>query len=315
MQIKKIDLSKIHPPLPCAPIFEEHKPSVRGKSGESVFAQPVFLQSEADGYKIWYGFEIISAIKEAGLKAVAAFVIPLKYTFTDAISLVADYILNQRPLIPIEITRFLVTCQQQCPPNEKKTALFKKLTGMDWTKSLEKDYLALSNLEPLFQKYLISKKAPLKTWLLTAELPPACRALMQNLVSACQPSLSIFEEISHNLMEILRRENIASEILVNELNWNCAPDLYDNQRNQKIAELRDLVQARRFPHLTRHRRKIARVLEALDLPASVNLEYDKNYEEPGFIINARIRSVKNLAELHDFINDSRAKLEDLLKIM
>jgi len=316
LQVKKINLDKIHPSPTEIQIFDEENPSLINTSNNSIFSEPVFLQNDNGGYKIVYGFNTVSALKKAGVKYISAFVFDKNYQFLDVIRYVSDFVLKSRPIWPIEIARFLQVCWQKGIPAEQKSEIFNKFSDTDLTYLREKNYLALNDLDPLLQHFLIEKKAPLKTWLMLTELPAVCQILMQNLIAGYHPSLSIFEEIGRNLLEILRRENVQAEILLNELNWSCEQDVRADQGGKKIAELRELVLSRRFPHLTKHHRKIEKALEAIRWPFNIKIEYDKNYEEPGYILRAHIHNVEELTQLLNFFNGpAKAKLEDLLKIL
>ena len=316
MQIKKIAIEQIIPSQSQERLFVEEINPDCNKPNESLFLQPVFLHHACDGFTILYGFNYISNVYQRGGKNIQAFVIPKSQPLFSALNIVADFIRRSRPLWPIEIARILQLFNQQQFSNAKKSAFFKKHTEKDLTRTLEERYLALIGLNPLFHKFLIEKKAPLKTWFLTAECPPVIRDLILNLITECQPSLSTFEEISRNLLEILRREDIAPEQLTAEINQVIIEKAGEIQPSQKLEIFRSKIQERRFPQMTIHRERVNNFLQTIQLPSAVEIEFNPNFEERGYRLKAEIRTPNDLRELTEFLNSAaQSDLKHLLEIL
>ncbi|HPC35527.1 MAG TPA: hypothetical protein P5268_04430 [Candidatus Marinimicrobia bacterium] len=316
MQIKNVAIEQIIPAQSQERLFVEETNPDSHKPDSSLFIRPVFLHSTCNGFIILYGFDYISEIYKYGGKNVPAFVIPKSQSLFSALNIVTDFIRCSRPLWPIEVARILQLCNHQRFSDTKKSAFFKKLTAKDLTRTLEGRYLALIGLDPLFHKFLIEKKAPLKTWFLTAECPPIIQDLILILITECQPSLSTFEEISRNLLEILRRETITPEQLAAEIKPILAGISEEIQPSQKLEVFRNKIHERRFPQMTIHRERVNDFLQTIQLPAAVKIEFDPNFEERGYRLKVEIRTPNDIVELTEFLNSAaQSDLKLLLEIL
>jgi hypothetical protein len=314
LQIKTVELNQIHPIESGLHIFDEENFRSENQSPPNIFTAPVFLQAKSDGYKILYGFGAIQSLRKSAAETVQAYIIPPGQALVTTLKMIADFILRTRNLWPVEIARCLLECEKQKTASVEKSNLFRKLTGTDLTAALEERYLALNRLDSHLIRFLIEKKAPLKTWLLATELPGELEPLLQLIVTDGRPTLSVFEEIGRNLLEIIHREAIEPQRLVNE--FKIIFEAEDVSASEKLARLRAQIQERRFPHLMKHRQDILHLLEKIKLPPSVRLDYDKNFEDLSVGIYARIGTTGDLAELCQFLNGpARQQLQQLLKTL
>lgn len=300
MQIKTVELVHVHLNDSWPGIFEEEDSRNDRLSPRNIFSAPVFLQSEVNGYKVLYGFGEIRTLQKSKAQTVPAFVIPRNVSFASALNIVADFVLHSRPAWPVEVARCLAECQKHNVTTGKKSNLFKKLTGSESTAALEERYLALNRLDPLLIQFLIEKKAPLKTWFLATELPVASQNLAQKIVTESRPTLSLFEEICRNLLDIYRREATEPAELLTEL--QNIVDSEAGSSSEKIEILRMKLQEHRFPHLTQHRQEVLGILEKIKLPTSTRIDYDKNFEDQSLSISARIKTADDLEKFREFIN-------------
>jgi len=300
LQIKTVELALVHLTDSRPRLFEEENFRSERLFARNIFSAPVFLQTDVDGYKVLYGFGEIRNLQKSKAPTVPAFVIPRSVSFASALNIVADFVLHSRPAWPVEVARCLAECQKQNVTTRKISDLFKKLTGSELTGALEERYLALNRCDPLLIQFLIEKKAPLKTWFLVTELPVASQIFAQKILTDSRPTLSIFEEISRYLLEIIRREATEPVQLVTEL--QKIVDTEAGSPSEKLEKLRMKLQERRFPHLTKHRQEVLDILEKIKLHPSLRIDYDKNFEDQSGNINARIKSADDLFKIREFFN-------------
>jgi len=314
LQIRNIDLTQIKTVLARGRIFEEEGDLSLVDSPERLFTHPVFLQKTDNGYTILYGFESVAQLRSSKAVFCPAFILPARWSLSKCVTLVATCILRSRALWPVEIAKLLDLFTRNGLSKSKIAELFRQVTHIKLNVAVAKQYLAILEIESSLQQYLITKKAPLKTWRLAAELPSEIRRLMLDLIVECQPTLSLFEEIARNVSEILHREESAVDL--ERLNLVNVLKNTDYQPAEKLAIIRGAVQELRYPNLTQHTQRLSNLLKEIKVPQSVRIDYDKNFEEQKFRIEAEISSADDLKAFGDFLTGTeKAKLERLLKIL
>ena len=122
-----------------------------------------------------------------------------------------------------------------------------------------------------------------------------------------------FIKLSELLNECALNEGISIKEILEEESVNKI--LFDNEinRNQKIAQLKDIFQLRRSPVISKYRQK----MDELNKQIKTNhfmIYYDKTFERSGLQLNAAIKNAEDIEKFLNALNDSENK-EILIKML
>lgn len=173
------------------------------------------------------------------------------------------------------------------------------------------DYLALSEYQKKWERYLRQKNAPLKRILSfsSASLRERLSCLL-----VFNPGINVLEQISLLLQEIARRDKEDIRAV-----WeSCVPNELireNNDRQKEIPEkIRNILYAKRYPLINAYKEQLDRELQKLETPAALQVSADPFFEQPGIDIRIHAKSVPELEELLQWMEKKRKDLNALIKI-
>lgn len=250
------------------------------------------------------------------VKNIYAFVITALVPILDILIFIAQHHRQYRDFYPIEIARFMQILIDHKVPDDKIIKNAMPALGLPANSNLLKKYLPLNNIHPRIVDFLHHKNAPLKTWILFADIQAKAQNFFIELVDHFNPSFSIFEQIVKLLKEISIREELTLYESINDL------ELYEflksdkDQKRVRLEGIRRTVFRARFPILSKHQDKIENAIRSLQLPSQVSISWDKTFEKKELNIVISIKTQDDFAAFQQFLESSNfKKIKDLLKIL
>jgi len=259
---------------------------------------PILVQRQASQYRLIYGFEILDYADEKKIEF-AAYRLPATAKSLDILKLILQLQTSSQILSPPEIGRFLQLAEQlQLSPAEIQTQLL-PLLHLSGDNRLIDQYRSLVSIPEPLNSYLLSRNAPLKTWLRFAGLSGEEYQCYAKLITLLKPSLSVLDEIRINLQEIQSRDKNSLKAILQDLDWEQYLTAEDETK-AALARLRQAIYAKRFPQLSGHLQQIRRRIQDLKLPANAELNFDETGECRELQLTWRLKTPKDLRRLREF---------------
>jgi ParB/RepB/Spo0J family partition protein len=282
--------------------------------------QPVFLRELPSGkYQIVHGFRRVLACRDLHFEAVEAWVYNLE-NLGDLegfrISLLDNLTIRRLNLI------------------EKATVLYKLFHQFGLEKQVViRDYMPLLNLEPSsevlggylqlyqlegeVQNYLVAEEIPLKLALELLRFSPEDQRQLVHLASSLKLTLNTFKELISLIEEIMGREDITLENLLDELD---IPGILASSIlpvPQKTEKVRKILKQRRYPLLTSLEDQLQEKLKQLRLPKEVLITLPPFLEGDRLKVTFQFRNIKELERILMKLQEliGREELEDILRLL
>lgn len=262
---------------------------------------PILVQWQKSQYRLIYGFDILDYADEEEIE-LAAYQLPETVNPLNILKLILRLQTSSRILSPPEIGRLLQLAEKlHLSPTEIQTKLL-PLMHLSGDNRLISQYRSLVSVpEPLYG-YLLSRNAPLKTWLRFAGLSDDKYQYYAKLITFLKPTLSVVEEISLYLQEIQSRDKISLKEILQDLDWEQCLTA-ESEAKVALARLRQAIYEKRFPQLSGHLQKIRQRIQDLNLPANAALNFDETCERRDIQLTWRLKTPKDLQRLRAFTND------------
>lgn len=282
--------------------------------------QPVFLRELPSGkYQIVHGFRRVLACRDLHFEAVEAWVYNLE-NLGDLegfrISLLDNLAIRRLNLI------------------EKATVLYKLFHQFGLEKQVViRDYMPLLNLEPSsevlggylqlyqlegeVQNYLVAEEIPLKLALELLRFSPEDQRQLVRLASSLKLTLNTFKELISLIEEIMGREDITLENLLDELD---IPGILASSIlpvPQKTEKVRKILKQRRYPLLTSLEDQLQEKLKQLRLPKEVLITLPPFLEGDRLKVTFQFRNIKELEKILMKLQEliRREELKDILRLL
>jgi len=274
-----------------------NRPQGKREPASFLLPHPILVQRQESQYRLIYGFEILEYADEE--IELAAYQLPATVKSLDILKLILQLQTGNRILAPPEIGRFLQLAEKlQLSPTAIQTKLL-PLMHLSGDNRRISQYRALVSVpEPLYG-YLLSRNAPLKTWLRFAGLAGEEYQCYAKLITSLQPSLSVLEELKINLQEIQSMDKSSLKATLQDLDWEQYLTA-ENETKVALACLRQAIYAKRFPQLSGHLQQIRRRIQDLDLPANAALNFDATGERRELQLTWQLKTPKDLQRLREF---------------
>jgi len=131
-------------------------------------------------------------------------------------------------------------------------------------------------------------------------------------------SLSIrsveFLKLSEWLSECAQNENISIKAVLQDKSITSILSNNEINRNQKIAQLKDIIYSRRYSVISEYRHKMEILNKQLSTDGAFMVNYDKTFERSGIQLQAAIKNEKDIKKLRDSLDNS-ANIETLIKML
>ncbi|HWP47449.1 MAG TPA: ParB N-terminal domain-containing protein [Candidatus Limnocylindrales bacterium] len=282
--------------------------------------QPVFLRELPSGhYQIVHGFRRVLACRDLHFEALEAWVYRLE-NLGDLegfrISLLDNLTLRRLNLIEKATVLYKLLHQFGL---EKQKVVQEYMPLLDLEPSLEVlgGYLQLYQLKNEVQSYLVAEEIPLKLALDLLHFSPEDQRQLIYLASSLKLTVNTFKEFMTFIEEIIGREEIPLENLLDDLN---IPAILANSVlpvPQKTEKVRKILKQRRYPLLTSLEDQLQEKLKQLRLPREVSIALPPFLEGDRLKVTFQFRNIKELEKILTKLQElmDREELEDILRLL
>jgi hypothetical protein len=169
----------------------------------------------------------------------------------------------------------------------------------------------LADYETRWQDYFIDKKAPLKRILHFSDTE--VRRTLQPLLGL-NPGINMLESIAALMENITHRDKKEISVIWQELETDTILSADDRSVQQKLKEIKDKLFGMRYPTIAKYRNELDEHLRTIPRAAKVDLRSDENFETPGMILQADLRSRRDIEILQDWLDKQKPELEKIMDI-
>jgi hypothetical protein len=169
----------------------------------------------------------------------------------------------------------------------------------------------LADYETRWQDYFIDKKAPLKRILHFSDTE--VRRTLQPLLGL-NPGINMLESIAALMENITHRDKKEISVIWQELETDTILSADDKSVQQKLKEIKDKLFGMRYPTIAKYRNELDEHLRTIPRAAKVDLRSDENFETPGMILQADLRSRRDIEILQDWLDKQKPELEKIMDI-
>lgn len=273
-------------------------------------AHPLLVMKNEENYTLIYGEHEYEQLREAKRK-LPAYILPSNLEFKELFYQVINYHQQRRVLNHFEVSNIVNMLLQKKYSLSEIADNFAKLLNIAPTRKIIKNYLSLQKINSIIVKFLITKNAPLKKWLLFAKIAPESQNFLVKIINKLNPSLTVSTQLTRNIFEIAKRENHKTMDVINNLKL---PEILKKEA-QKIAlqRIREIVKNARYPVLEKHKKEIADAVDLLKLPQNIKIIPDKTMETKNYRIQIKIKSESEIEQAFDYLKKNSENLEELFK--
>jgi hypothetical protein len=215
--------------------------------------------------------------------------------------------LTSEELSAFDMARLLNILDEHRPSVDKKTwSKILKISVDKW--SLVK---GLADYETIWQDYFIDKKAPVKRILHFSDTE--LRRTLQPLLGL-NPGINMLESIAALVENITHRDKKKISVIWQELETESILSADDRSVQQKLKEIKDKLFGMRYPTIAKYRNELDEHLKTIPRAAKVDLRSDENFETPGMILQADLRSRRDIEILQDWLDKQKPELEKIMDI-
>lgn len=236
-----------------------------------------------------------------------AFIFSSDASLLEVLKAVADY---YAPMNLVQQSLWLQISREAKWPQAKRVQEFLPILGYPSRKEFLLDLDFLATAPPELHQWVVDKKCSLKQIRILRNFGHS--ALVAWWLDEYAPTQNILLTIINSLQEIQLREKtslveiLSSVSLPAEPGKGIPPATRDSW--QKILEQ---VEKLRYPVLTSLRRKMQQLIQRTELPTSVKVEFDPDFEAPYLTFHLEAQNFKELQKLLKTLNST--KVQQLFK--
>jgi len=278
---------------------------------------PISVLAGDGGYRILAGFRRFRAAEAVGLESLPCRIlppeVPVERLFEEALLEQA----SQGEFHPVEKARVIRILTRLDVPRENIVSRFLPILGLAPKDGLIGETAALLSFHPDLLEYLERHPVSLKQASAFRGFSAEEQAALAGLGTGLQIRIVELSELAGWMRDISRGRGTALEALLKSAG---IPELVadrDLNRNEKIASLKETVRRERYPTLESWNRKILNLRAELRMPDCIRLAWDPALETPGFRLEIRVRSVKDLGEVAAFFasEENRRRMGEMLSLV
>lgn len=273
------------------------------------------VQPKLELFRIVFGWDWLKRITELPNR-VPAFTLSEEADISKAILYAVQYLRRFRDLYPIEVARILHMILDARLCDEKILTEILPAVNLSYSKQMVEQYNACLDIEEELVDYLITKKATLKLWFTLSTLSGSFRKFLIPLIKKARPTLSVFDEIVRHVQEISIREKMETTAVLEKIGWETCLNDSKMTEQSRLAEIRERIARMRFPVTSDHICRLEALLEKIEMPPNIKLQYDKTLEKKELKIEAMIKSDKDIEALRKLFDDNYAnRLKNILNML
>jgi hypothetical protein len=271
----------------------------------SGIGDPLWVISVRGGYRILAGFRRFLAAEAIGLDALPCRVfpesVPADRIFEEALLAQA----SQREFHPVEKARAIQILTRIGVSREGILSRFLPILGLAPKDEMIEDTAGLLSLHPALLEYLERHPVSLKQASAFSRFTAEEQEVFAGLGTGLQIRIVELTEIAGWIRDLSRDRGTPADALLKAAGIPGLPDDRDLNRNEKIAAVKERLRRERYPALEAWNHKIRILRAELRMPEGIRLTWDPSLESPGFRMEIRVRSTKDLEEVAGFFSSER----------
>jgi len=270
------------------------------------FIKPFIAVKKGDLAEILIDTTRLTYYKKLKHHQIPVYFLDTNCTFMELLSAATDYFLFDNSLNNRIIAKILILLENRAIDQKSYANFLSKKLKISPQKTETAKYRSFNQIIKPISDFLISKKAPLKGWEYMAEKEPEDQQFYARIIKALRPSLGNFLEISENLTEYQKLKPKYYAKLKAEIH----SILENDDPNNKLQNIRNSIQLKRYPNLTQHRNTIDTLVSKLQLPKQLTLQYDRSFEKKELSGFFKLNSVADMDAVADFFNEHNRNILD-----
>ena len=172
--------------------------------------------------------------------------------------------------------------------------LFMPLIQLPSSRQRMKEMLILIELPESLREYLISKSLSLRRIRHLKGLSKETLAFFNEVIELLAPSANLFQEITKQLVEVSRRDDVKVEEIVSKYGLLKMAKDQSMSRSERLRKLRDKAFSLRYPVLAGANQRRKEQLEALKIGSQLDVKWDRSLETKGIEIRINVNSEEDL---------------------
>ncbi|MCF7886697.1 MAG: hypothetical protein K9M80_09395 [Candidatus Marinimicrobia bacterium] len=265
---------------------------------------PIIVEKCKGVFNILYGFQKFLDYKEKSNNYIPAYILA-QIDLLKKIKIIIRYQRAQRDLYLIEISKIISFLLHNGIEKETIATEIADILGINRGYKVLDKYKKLVNIPDYIIDFLLPRTDSLKIW---SKFVNRNEKIFKTLLEKGKPSLSELLEIENNLYELSRREASGIDEISQSLQLFRLLD-----EDNSLKRLRSRLKAKRYPLLTKTKKKINTQINKLDKPGNIELIPDKNLETKSFKLVANIKNIKDIKQFRQWLN--QADLDQINKIL
>jgi hypothetical protein len=278
---------------------------------------PISVLPGDGGYRILSGFRRFRAAEAVGLDSLPCRIlspeVAVERHFEEALLEQA----SQREFHPVEMARVIQILTRLEVPREKIQTRFLPVLGLAQKEEMIGETAGLLSLHPALLEYLERHPVSLKQASAFRRFSTEEQAVLAGLGTGLQIRIVELSDMAGWLHDLSRSRGTAMEALFKTAG---VPDLIadpDLNRNGKITAVKEAIRRERYPTLESWNQKIRTLRAELRMPECIRLAWDPSLETPGFRLEIRIQSAKDLDAVAAFFasGENRRRMKEMLSLV
>lgn len=278
-------------------------PFIRHDSNTGVIQKPFLAYQSPSCIKIVGNIHEFEIAQKNGVPSVPVYLIQESESTVELLELVIEYftpmtlmdkaILSKSAIdlgVPRNILAEKILPLMDLPPREK----------------LIDQVLFLLSMPTDLQTFIVDKDLSLKRALIFQKADGHLD-WVSRFIKNLKVGINMTAEIIQNIWEMAKNDDVDFKTKAEELGlWQMAEKEYEDNR-QAVMEIRQRISEARFPILTQAGRELKAMIAAADLPDSVQVKWDPQFENRGIDISFHSMDEAELDETISKLSSSRFK--------
>jgi ParB/RepB/Spo0J family partition protein len=286
-----------------APRLDELKRSIRTVG----LVQPVLVRHTTEGtYQIVAGYKRTLVMKELNRQSIPCLVSePGDMSPTQAFMMNLHDNAVTRQLNVIEKSNALIKLQQFYSMNERDLVKqFLPLMGEDPSYKILHQLLSLNQLNEPIKHHIVMSDLALSSAARIAEFSPSTQQALLGVLAHIRPSTSKLNELLTLIREIAARDGLTVEDILQRYQLLQVVADTATPATAKMAALKQALRGVKLPQLNERQKKLASLIQGLELPDAAKLVADPYFENQTFKLEYQFKQPEELNELISRIQDA-----------
>lgn len=193
-----------------------------------------------------------------------------------------------------EKTSLLAKLMKAEVDEDRIISLFMPLMQLPSSRQRMKEMLILIELPESLREYLISKSLSLRRIRHLKGLSKETLVFFNEVIELLAPSANLFQEITKQLVEVSRRDDVKVEEIVSNYGLLKMAKDQSTSRSERLRKLRDKAFSLRYPVLASANQRRKEQLEALKIGSQLDVKWDRSLETKGIEIRINLNSEEDL---------------------